>query len=63
MWSQLLIVYSICVVCAILYLLTSSSSSCVVVITGESVKVINCERVEDFGNWVTKLKPAFHGHL
>jgi hypothetical protein len=63
MWNQVLIAYSICVLCAILYLLSSSSSSCVVVITGESVKVINCERVEDFGNWVIKLKPAFHGHL
>lgn len=58
-----LLVYTICVCVVIVYLLINPKSECVVIVTGESVKIIGCDRVEGFVELATKLKPAFHRHL
>ncbi|QPZ88461.1 TGB protein 3 [Soybean carlavirus 1] len=60
---NILLAYTILVCLAIAYLLAYPKSECVVIITGESVKIIGCDRVEGFAEIATKLRPAFHRHL
>ncbi|BAA03342.1 7K protein [Potato virus M] len=43
--------------CIVLYLISQGQSDCVVLITGESVRVQGCRIDGEFGSVLSKLKP------
>lgn len=60
---NLVLVYILVVCIAIAYLLVNPRSECLVIITGESVKVLGCDQVDGFADFITKLKPVSHERL
>nr|AGU26886.1 triple gene block protein 3 [Potato virus M]AGU26978.1 triple gene block protein 3 [Potato virus M] len=55
-----MIVYALVGLCAfsiVLYLISQNQSGCVVLITGESVRVQGCQINSEFGSVLSKLKP------
>lgn len=55
--SDILIVIIVCLFCVLLLSLVNRGRSCVVVVTGESVRLIDCTFDENFIAYAQTLKP------
>nr|QBL75479.1 TGB3 [Potato virus M] len=47
----------LCAFCVVLFIITQNQSDCIVLITGESVRVQGCRIDKEFGDAVSKLQP------
>nr|AAB31047.1 coat protein [Helenium virus S]QQX32702.1 TGB3 [Helenium virus S]QQX32708.1 TGB3 [Helenium virus S]QQX32725.1 TGB3 [Helenium virus S]QQX32731.1 triple gene block 3 [Helenium virus S] len=58
MSNELLLIALLAILGSIVWLLTNQQEQCVVLITGESVRIVSCKFTPEFIEYAKALKPA-----